>query len=84
VFEQIRISPEHEQHTVFETIYGNMYSRTMQQGDKNCPSTFQKLMNATFSDMIGVFVHCYQDDIFIFSNMPEEHEEHLKHMFNRL
>jgi hypothetical protein len=83
-FEQIRVSPEHEQHMVFKTIYGNMYSRTMQQGDKNCPSTFQKLMNATFSDMIGVFVHCYQDDIFIFSNTLEEHEEHLKCVFDRL
>jgi hypothetical protein len=83
-FEQIRVKPEHEAHTVFATIYGNMYSRTMQQGDKNCPSTFQKLMNTTFSDMIGVFVHCYQDDIFVFSDMLEEHEEHLKQVFDWL
>jgi hypothetical protein len=83
-FEQIRIKPEHEAHTVFATIYGNMYSWTMQQGDKNCPSTFQKLMNTTFSDMIGVFIHCYQDNIFIFSDMLEEHEEHLKWVFDQL
>jgi hypothetical protein len=36
-YEQIRIRPEHESHTVFATIYGNMISRVMQQGDKNCP-----------------------------------------------
>ena len=83
-FEQIRVRPDQEPHTVFATIYGNMYSRTMQQGDKNCPATFQRLMNATFSDMIGVFVHCYQDDIFIFSNSLEEHEEHLQKVFDRL
>jgi hypothetical protein len=56
----------------------------MQQGDKNCPSTFQKLMNTTFSDMIGVSVHCYQDDIFMFSDTLEEHEEHLKWVFDQL
>jgi hypothetical protein len=26
VFEQIHVCPEHEKHTVFATIYGNMYS----------------------------------------------------------
>ena len=76
-FEQICVQPEHEAHTVFATIYGNMYSRTMQQGDKNCPVTFQRLMNSTFADMIGIFIHCYQDDIFIYLNMLEEHKEHL-------
>jgi hypothetical protein len=61
-----------------------MYSRTMQQGDKNCLATFQRLMNNTFSDMIGVFIHCYQDDIFVYSNTLEEHEEHLQWVFDRL
>jgi hypothetical protein len=84
VFEQICICPEHEKHTVFTTIYGNMYSRTMQQGDKNCPATFQRLMNNTFSDMIGMFVHCYQDNIFVYSNTLEEHEEHLRRVFDQL
>jgi hypothetical protein len=61
-----------------------MYSRTMQQGDKNCPATFQRLMNNTFSDMIGMFIHCYQDDIFVYSNTLEEHEEHLRWVFDWL
>jgi hypothetical protein len=77
-FKQIHVRPEDEAHTVFATIYGNMYSRTMQQGDKNRPVTFQRLMNNTFADMIGVFVHCYQDNIFVYSNTLEEHEEHLQ------
>jgi hypothetical protein len=83
-FKQICICPEHEKHTVFATIYGNMYSQTMQQGDKNCPATFQRLMNNTFSDVIGVFVHCYEDDIFVYSNTLEEHEEHLRWVFDQL
>lgn len=44
----------------------------MQQGDKNCPATFQRLMNSMFSDMIGMFVHCYQDDISVYSNTYNE------------
>jgi hypothetical protein len=83
-FKQICVRPEDEAHTVFATIYGNMYSQTMQQGDKNCPAMFQRLMNNTFVDMIGVFVHCYQDNIFVYSNTLEEHEEHLRQVFDQL
>jgi hypothetical protein len=61
-----------------------MISRVMQQGDKNCPTTFQRLMNTSFMDMIAVFVHCYQDDIFVYSDTLEEHTAHLKMVFQRL
>jgi hypothetical protein len=83
-YEQIRVNPEHEPHTVFAMIYGNMISHAMQMGDKNCPATFQRLMNMSFADMIAVFVHCYQDDIFIFLDTLEEHLEHLELVFQRL
>jgi hypothetical protein len=83
-YEQIQIRPEHEGHTVFATIYGNMISRAMQQGDTNCPATFQWLMNTSLADMIAVFVHCYQDDIFIYSDTLEEHMKHLEMVFQRL
>ena len=72
-YEQIHVNLEHEPHTVFAMIYGNMISCIMQMGDKNCPTTFQRLMNTSFADMIAVFVHCYQDDIFIFLDTLEEH-----------
>jgi hypothetical protein len=84
VYEQIQIKPEHESHTVFTMIYGNMISRMMQQGDKNCPTTFQQLMNTSFADMIAVFVHCYQDNIFVYSDTLEEHMAHLEMVFQRL
>ena len=83
-YEQICISPEHGPRTAFAMIYGNMISLVMQQGDKNGPATFQKLMNFSFSDMSSVFLHCYQDDIFVFSDTCEEHEEHLQLVFDRL
>ncbi len=61
-----------------------MKSLVMQQGDKNAPPTFQKLMNYSFSDMIAVFVHCYQDNIFVYSDTLEEHKIHLQRVFDRL
>ena len=82
--EQIWIKPKHEPHTMFATIYGNMISWVMQQGNKNCPAMFQQLMNTFFADMIAVFVHCYQDDISVYLDTLEEHMIHLKLVFQRL
>ena len=41
-------------------------------------------MNRTFIDYIGKFVHAYMDDIFVFSNSIDEHQNHLKLMFEKL
>src|SRR6202047_4858339 len=83
-YEQIRIEPEDVWKTVFATVYGTFVSHTMQQGDCNAPATFQQLMTAIFRDFIGRFVHVYLDHIFVFSNSIEEHEEHLRLIFDRL
>ena len=83
-YEQIRIEPEDVWKTVFATVYGTFVSHTMQQGDCNAPATFQRLMTAIFRDFIRRFVHVYLDDIFVFSDSIEEHEEHLRLIFDRL
>ena len=41
-------------------------------------------MNTSFADMIAVFIHCYQDDIFVYSDTLEEHMAHLELVFQRL
>jgi len=56
----------------------------VQQGDCNAPTTFQQLMMAVFCDIIGQFIHVYLDDIFIYSNSIEEHEQYLKLVFDQL
>jgi hypothetical protein len=83
-YEQIRIVDEDVPKTAFSTIVGTMRSRVMQQGDCNAPSTFQHLMTHIFQKYIGIYVHVYLDDIFIFSNTVEEHEHHLSIVFNAL
>ena len=83
-YEQIRIVAEDIWKTAFSTPFGTFVSEVMQQGDTNAPSTFQRLMTTIFREFIGRFVHVYLDDIFVFSDTIEDHEKHLKLVFNEL
>lgn len=83
-YEQVRVIIEDVWKTAFSTVQGTFVSTVLQQGDCNGPSTFQRLMNTIFRDYIGVFMHVYIDDIFVFSDTIEEHEEHLKIVFDTL
>ena len=83
-YEQIRVAPEDVWKTAFATVVGTLLSNVMQMGDCNGPSTFQRLMSRIFIRQIGRFVFVYLDDIFIYSASIEEHEEHLKIVFEIL
>jgi hypothetical protein len=83
-YEQVRVRTEDVWKTTFATIAGTYVSLIMQQGDCNAPATFQRLMTSIFRDVIGKFLHVYLDDIFIYSDTPEEHEVHLCIVFERL
>ena len=83
-YEQVRIRTEDVWKTAFATISGTYISNIMQQGDCNAPTTFQRLMTSIFRDVIGKFMHVYLDNIFIFSDTAEEHEQHLCVIFERL
>lgn len=41
-------------------------------------------MTSIFQDVIGVFMHVYIDDIFVFSDSIEDHQEHLRIIFEQL
>lgn len=81
---QVRIVPDDVWKTTFATIWGTFTSAVMQQGDCNAPATFQQLMTSIFQDVIGVFMHVYIDDIFMFSDTIEEHQKHLRIIFEQL
>jgi Reverse transcriptase (RNA-dependent DNA polymerase) len=83
-YEQVRIDPKDIHKTVFSTVFGTFESNIMQQGDCNAPATFLHLMTAIFCNVIGIFVYVYLDDLFIFNNTLQEHEEHLDYMFKML
>jgi hypothetical protein len=83
-YEQVRVEPNDVPKTLFATIMGTYYSNVVQQGDCNAPATFQRLMTSIFRDVIGRFMHVYLDDIFVYSDSVEEHQKHLRVVFERL
>jgi len=83
-YKQVQVCVEDGNKTTFVTIASTYVSNIMQQEDCNTSATFQRLMMSIFWDVIGKFMHVYLDDIFIYSNSVEEHEQHLKIIFDRL
>ena len=76
-YKQILKTDKDVKKTVFATVFGTFYSHVMQIGDCNAPMTF------IFHNYIGRFMHVYLDDIFMFSDSIEEHEEHLRLVFQK-
>jgi hypothetical protein len=83
-YEQIRIEPEDVHKTRFASVFGTHESNVMQQGDCNAPGTFQRLMTVIFRDAIGIRVHVYLDNLFIFSYTLEDHERDLEYVLQKL
>jgi len=83
-YEQIHTVPEDIHKSAFATIYGTYVSHTMQIGDCNAPAMFQCVMTMIFRDFIGIFLHAYLDDLFMYSNSVDEHEKHLALVFEKI
>jgi Reverse transcriptase (RNA-dependent DNA polymerase) len=49
----------------------------MPMGATNAPTQFQYFMNDLFQDMVDLFIIIYLDDILIFSDLLEEHHDHV-------
>ena len=50
----------------------------------NAPAAFIDLMNRVFHDYLDKFVIVFTDDILVYSKSPEEHNQHLKLVLQRL
>ena len=83
-YEQVWIEPEDVWKMAFTMIYGTFNSQVMQQGDCNAHVMFQCLMTVIFRDHIGRCIYVYLDNIFIYSDTLEDHERHLRIVFNKL
>jgi hypothetical protein len=53
-------------------------------GLTNAPAYFMNLMNKVFMEELDRFVVVFIDDILIYSETAEEHEEHLRIVLDRL
>lgn len=83
-YHQIRMRAGDEEKTAFKTHHGHFHFRVMPFGLYNAPATFQCLMNQIFSKYVRKFVIIFLDDILVFSETLQEHEEHLRLVFDLL
>ncbi|CDO70296.1 hypothetical protein BN946_scf184603.g7 [Trametes cinnabarina] len=78
------IAPGDEWKTAFRTRYSSFKWLVMPFGLSNTPAAFQRFVNKVFADLLDVCVIVYLDDILIYSNSLEEHQQHVKEVLRRL
>jgi hypothetical protein len=83
-YHQLRIRPSDIPKTSFITKYGLYEFMVMSFSLTNAPAYFMYLMNSVFMDYLNKFVVVFIDDILIYSQNEQEHEEHLRKVLQRL
>ena len=86
-FSKIDLRSGYHQHMVrdedvpkiaFHNGYGNYKFLVMPFGLTNAPAAFMEVMNKVFLEYLDSFIIVFIDDIFIYSKIKEEHEQHLR------
>jgi hypothetical protein len=83
-YHQLRIRPSDIPKTTFITKSGLYEFTVMSFGLTNAPAYFMYLMNNVFMDYLDKFVVVFIDDILVYSQNEQEHEEHLRKVLQRL
>ena len=83
-YHQIPIREEDKPKTAFLTKSGLYEYNRLPFGLKNGPAAFQRAMDEMFREYIGKFLHVYLDDIIVFSESMEEHENHLNLVLEKI
>ena len=66
-YHQVPMSVEDKQKKAFSSRYGTYQFTVMPFGLSTAPSTFQRVMNQIFFDLLDNGVLCYLDDLLIYS-----------------
>src|SRR4029077_12513343 len=83
-FHQIRVAEADIEKTAFRTRYGSYEYTVLPMGLCNAPSTFMRLMNETFRDLLDRCVLAFLDDILIYSRTRKEHLQQARQVLDRL
>jgi hypothetical protein len=81
---QIKIKEADVAKIAFRTRYGHYEFLVLPFRLTNAPALFMDLMNRVFQTYLDKFVVVFIDDILVYSNSFEEHEEHLRQTLQTL
>ncbi len=83
-FFHTKMHPDSIPLTAVNTPFGLYKWTVMPQGMKNSPSVHQHHVNEALHEFIRKFCHIYLDDIIIWSQLLEEHQEHVRLIMDTL
>ena len=79
-----RVAPGDEWKTAFICRYGHFEYNVMSFGLCSAPATFQAFVNDVLRDYLDQFIVVYLDDILIFSDTQEDHDNHVRLVLQKL
>jgi hypothetical protein len=82
-YNQVLFHPEDQEKPTFTTPWGTFMYVKMPFGLMNVGATFQRAMDFSFVDELGIFIVIYLDDVSIYSKYDEEHFLHLRRVFEK-
>ena len=77
-YHQLQIKEEDIPKTAFKMRFGHYKFVVLLFGLTNTSGVFMRFMNGVFREYLDKFVQVFIDDILIYSQTKEEHDEHLR------